>query len=199
MFDTTSAASTLVPVAQRNDPDYRARFEQLYQQLRVLARRELSGRRSRATLSTTLLVHETYLKLAGNTVDASDRGAFLALAAKAMRCVLVDHVRAAAAHKRGGDRVRVTLATDIPMAAENDRIDILAIEQGLAALEQLDPRLVTVVEYHFYGGMEFAEIAAHLGLTERTVHRDWRKARAFLLAYLDDARLDDAAPDDGGQ
>ncbi|WP_242108758.1 ECF-type sigma factor [Luteimonas aquatica] len=187
MFDTASAASTLVPDAQRNDPDYRARFEQLYQQLRAIAHRELSGRRSRATLCTTVLVHETYLKLAGNTVDASDRGPFLALAAKVMRCVLVDYVRSVAAQKRGGDQVRVTLVTDLPLAAEGDRIDLLSIEQGLAALQQLDPRLATMVEYRFYGGMEFAEIGAQLGVTERTVHRDWRKARAFLLAHLGDA------------
>lgn len=186
MDDTASAATTLVPVADWDDCAYRRRFEQLYDQLRVLARRELAGKQ-RSTLSTTLLVHEAYLRLDGAALDVSQRGPFLALAAKAMRCVLIDHVRAAMAQKRGGDLARVTLVTDIPLAADDDKVDLIAVEQGLQALQALEPRLVTVVECRFYAGMEFQEIATHLGITERTVHRDWRKARAFLLTHLGDA------------
>jgi len=186
MIETVTAASTIVAAADWNDAAFRQRFEQLYDQLRVLARRELSGK-PRATLCTTLLVHEAYLKLDGGRFDVSERGPFLALAAKAMRCVLVDHVRATMAQKRGGDLARVTLVTDLPVAADNDRIDLIAIEQGLDALQQIEPRLVTVVECRFYAGMEFQEIAIHLGIAERTVHRDWRKARAFLLSHFGDA------------
>lgn len=186
MDDITSVANTLVPAADWDDSAYRQRFEQLYDQLRVLARRELAGKH-RSTLCTTLLVHEAYLRLDGAVLDVSRRGPFLALAAKAMRCVLVDHVRATMAQKRGGDLARVTLVTDIPLGADSDKIDLIAIEQGLEALQALEPRLVTVVECHFYAGMEFQEIASHLGIAERTVHRDWRKARAFLLTHLGDA------------
>lgn len=168
-------------------PDaYRQQFVALYEQLRNIARRELRASQ-RSTLNTTVLVHEAYLKLNGAPIDASQRGPFLALAAKAMRHVLIDHLRARGAEKRGGDQIRVTLSTDIPFAGTSGQVDLLDIEKGLDALEALDPRLVTVVECRFYAGMEFNEIATHLGLTERTIHRDWRKARAFLLMQLGQA------------
>ena len=179
--DTAGAAAR-----HRVDPAYRERFEALYAQLQHLARRELAGA-PRITLSTTVLVHEAFLRLDGKPLDVRERGPFLALAAKAMRCVLIDHLRARHAEKRGGDLARVTLATDIPLDRDHEQVDLLGIEQGLQALEQLEPRLVTVVECRFYGGMEFAEIATHLGISERTAHRDWRKARAFLLTHFGDA------------
>lgn len=181
-----NAADTLIPAAQWGDAAYRARFEALYGQLQAIARRELR-RAAPGTLDTGALVHEAFLKLGGAGLDVSRRGPFLALAAKAMRCVLVDHVRARAASKRGGDQARVTLATDLPLEAAQPGIDVLDIERGLQALEALEPRLATVVEYRFYAGMEFGEIAQQLGVTERTVFRDWRKARAFLLAHLGEA------------
>lgn len=160
-----------------------ARFAELYAQLKVMARREL-GNSPRTSLDTGALVHEAYMKLEGHPLDVSGRGPFLALAAKAMRHVLVDHVRARMAGKRGGDQLRVTLRTDTPLDERGRFDDVLQIEQGLQALEQVDPRLVTVVECHFFAGMEFAEIAAQLGVHERTVYRDWRRARAFLQARL---------------
>jgi len=165
------------------DAVYRQRFEQLYDQLRAIARREL-GNRPRTLLDTTALVHEAYLKLDGAQLDASQRGPFLALLAKAMRHVVVDHIRARMASKRGGDQIRVTLVTDLVQEQDAGQTDVLHIEQGLQALEALEPRLGTMVECRFYGGMEFAQIAAHLGLSERTVHRDWRRARAFLMTHL---------------
>ena len=183
---TGSAADTLIPERQWRDASFRARFDELYGQLQSLARRELQ-RAARGTLDTGVLVHEAFLKLQASSPDASERGPFLALAAKAMRCVLVDHVRARSAIKRGGDQARVTLATDLPVAAVDGGVDVLDIERGLQALEALEPRLATVVEYRFYAGMEFSEIASQLGVTERTVFRDWRKARAFLLSQLGEA------------
>ncbi len=186
--DTLPAPAAAQDASRRHavDPAYRARFEALYAQLQHMARRELSGA-PRVTLSTTVLVHEAFLRLDGRQLDVSQRGPFLALAAKAMRCVLIDHLRARMAEKRGGALVRVTLATDIPMHNDSKQSDLMEIEQGLQALEALDPRLVTVVECRFYGGMEFAEIAEHLGVSERTAHRDWRRARAFLLARMQPA------------
>ena len=181
-----SIAADLVPATDWRDAGFRARFESLYLQLQAIARRELQ-RAARGTLDTGVLVHEAFLKLDGASLDASRRGPFLALAAKAMRCVLVDHVRARGAAKRGGGLARVTLATDLPAAAEAQGIDVLDVERGLQALEALDPRLANVVEFRFYAGMEFDEIARQLGVTERTVYRDWRKARAFMLSHLGDA------------
>ncbi|WP_202839736.1 ECF-type sigma factor [Luteimonas saliphila] len=181
-----SVATEIVPASDWNDDAYRARFEELYAQLRTIARRELRGF-ARGTLDTTVLVHEAYLKLDGAALDVSRRGPFLALAAKVIRCVLIDHVRARGAHKRGGDAARVTLSTDLPLEGAQSGLDVLDIERGLRALEAVDPRLATVIEFRFYAGMEFEEIARHLGVTSRTVHRDWRKARAFLLSHLGEA------------
>lgn len=183
MAEPASCAAPVVPDAQWRDAAYRRRFGDLYAQLQSIARRELRGA-ARGTLDTGALLHEAYLRLDGAALDVSGRGPFLALAAKAMRCVLVDHARARGASKRGGDLARVTLATDLPLAAASLGVDVLDVERALVALEALDPRLASVVEYRFYAGMEFGEIAHQLGVNERTVYRDWRKARAFLLAQL---------------
>ena len=175
----------LLRAAEAGDRDALDRvFSVLYGELRAIAHRQLQGAPAERTLSTTALVHEAYLKLNGVELDVSQRGPFLALAAKAMRCVLVDHARARGASKRGGDQARVTLATDLVAAASDSCVDVLDIERSLQSLETLDPRLARVVELHFYAGMEFEEIAEHLGVAARTVYRDWRKARAFLLTQL---------------
>lgn len=158
-------------------------FENLYLQLRKIARREL-GNRARTLLDTTALVNEAYLKIYGTNNAVIERDSFLGLAAKAMRCVLIDHVRTALADKRGCGQIHITLDAHDISDEGNQQADLLEIEDGLKALEKLDQRLVTVVECRFFVGMEFAEIARHLGLTERTIQRDWRRARAFLQARI---------------
>ncbi len=160
-------------------------FDLLYAQMRGLAHRQL-GAAPRTTLCTTALVHEAWLKL--GHANAQQRGAFLALAAKTMRHVLIDHVRERNAAKRGGGARALTLDTDVALAdVSGSGVDLLAVEQGLQKLERLDPRLVSVVECHFFAGMDFAEIGEALELSERTVQRDWRRARAFLRTQLADA------------
>lgn len=162
------------------------RFGELYQELQRIARRELRGR-VRTSLHTTVLVHEAYLRLESGAVRDMGRVAFLALAGRVMRCVLVDHVRSNLSQKRGGEHVRVTLETDPGVSDQHlPHLDVLAIEQGMTALAALEPRLVTVVECRFHAGMEFGEIAQYLGVSERTAQRDWRRARAFLLDYFTD-------------
>lgn len=164
------------------NPARQEHFVLLYEQLQRLARREL-GNSPRTSLDTGALVHEAWLKLDGTALPVG-HGEFLALAAKAMRHVLVDHIRARMAGKRDGGLVRVPLATDVARV-EGDRFDdLLAVDRGLVALEKLDPRLVSVVECRFFGGMEFGEIAGQLGISERTAQRDWRRARAFLQSHL---------------
>lgn len=158
-------------------------FSALYAELHRLARRQL-GAAPRTCLCTTALVHEAYLKLHGSNARADARGPFLALAAKTMRHVVIDHVRERKAAKRGGGLRAVTLHTDAMLAGDGDTVDLLSVEQGLQALQELDPRLVSVVECHFFAGMDFAEIGGVLGLSERTVQRDWRRARAFLQLQL---------------
>lgn len=189
--DPESDVCELAPASCAGDAPAReatADFDMVYAQLRRMARREL-GAKPRATLCTTALVHEAWLKLGSDGARPAQRGAFLAIAAKAMRHVVIDHARRRNAGKRGSGARAITLDTEFALAdAPLGKTDLLALEQGLQMLSQLDPRLVSVVECHFFAGMDFAEIGATLGLTERTVQRDWRRARAFLKTRLADAR-----------
>ncbi|MCR6662159.1 MAG: ECF-type sigma factor [Luteimonas sp.] len=161
-------------------------FAQTYACLRRLAKRELL-RAPQQSINTTVLAHEAYLKLRGVFGGEVPRGRLLALAAKAMRHLLVDHVRAMTAVKRGGSLARITLHTGIPVQGEQSAPDLLVMDQALRALEARQPRLATLVECRFFGGMEFEEIAGHLGISQATVYRDWRAARAFLQSHLAEA------------
>jgi len=153
----------------------------VYERMRELALAQLRREQPGHTLNPTALVHEAYLKLAGpQGLKARDRAHFLALASRAMRQVLVDHARIRKAEKRGGGVAPVTLLDAVSAGTESPD-ELLALDQ---ALERLDPRQRQVVECRFFGGMEEAEIAAALGVTERTVRRDWVKARAWLYDHL---------------
>jgi RNA polymerase sigma factor (TIGR02999 family) len=153
----------------------------VYEDLRRVAHRQLDREGGGHTLQTTALIHEAYLKLAGaGTVSATSRAHFLAIAARAMRQVLVDYARRRKAAKRGGGVISVTLG-DEPQPADTSAEDLLALDE---ALEQLDPRQRQVIECRFFGGMEEKDIAAALGVSERTVRRDWVKARAWLYQSL---------------
>ena len=153
----------------------------MYEDLRRVARRQLDREGGGHTLQTTALVHEAYLKLAGGgTVSATSRAHFLAIAARAMRQVLVDYARRRKAAKRGGGVISVTLG-DEATPPDTSAEDILALDE---ALQQLDPRQRQVIECRFFGGMEEKDIAAALGVSERTVRRDWVKARAWLYQAL---------------
>ncbi|MDF1502956.1 ECF-type sigma factor [Roseisolibacter sp. H3M3-2] len=152
----------------------------LYDDLRRLARRQLGRERGEAPVHPTTLVHEAYLKLAGSAPRAADRAHLLAIAAHAMRQVLVDHARERRAAKRGPAWVRTTLNSGA-WTTELDPVTLLALDD---ALERLDPRQRQVVECRFFGGLDDAEIAEALGVTTRTVRRDWVKARAWLNRWM---------------
>lgn len=157
----------------------------VYDELLGLAHRQLAREHGSKTLQTTALVHEAYLKLlGGGWMGATDRPHFLAIAARAMRQVLVDFARRRKAAKRGGGIAEATLS-DGDHAVEFPADDLLALDE---AMEQLDPRQRQIVECRFFGGMEESEIAAALGLSERTVRRDWVKARAWLYRTLRSAQ-----------
>jgi RNA polymerase sigma factor (TIGR02999 family) len=161
----------------------------VYRELHRSAQRALSARPS-DTLSATALVNELYLKLAGNEQATwRDRAHFLAVAAVTMRHVLVDHARRRTAGKRGGARRAVTLDEGV-IAAQADAASLLDLHDALDRLAALDERLARVVECRFFGGMSEQETAEALGVTERTVRRDWVKARALLQHALGDARGD---------
>jgi RNA polymerase sigma factor (TIGR02999 family) len=152
----------------------------VYDDLRRLARRQLARERGARTLAPTTLVHEAYLKLARRVPHAEDRGHLLALAAHAMRQVLVDRARERHAAKRGPEWARTTL-TGRSWVLEVDAESLLTLD---AALERLEPRQRQVVECRFFAGLDDAEIADALGVTTRTVRRDWVKARAWLTRWM---------------
>jgi RNA polymerase sigma factor (TIGR02999 family) len=140
--------------------------------------------RGNHTLQPTALVHEAYMRLAGEGPSAwHDRPRILALAAHAMRNVLVDHARARLAEKRGAGAVQVTL--DESVAAANESFaDVIAVDEALTRLAGFDPRQAKVLELHFFGGLTFDEIAQELSVSSRTVKRDWTMARAWLHIQL---------------
>jgi RNA polymerase sigma factor (TIGR02999 family) len=172
----------LLQAAHQGEADALERLLPLvYDDLRCLARRQLGYEYAERTLNPTALVHESYLKLGRSAMAARDRPHFLAIAARAMRQVLVDQARDRKAAKRGGGEWERTTLTDGAWAGEFDPDGVLALDE---ALERLEPRQRQVVECRFFGGMEEQEVAAALGVSERTVHRDWIKARAWLYRYF---------------
>jgi RNA polymerase sigma factor (TIGR02999 family) len=153
----------------------------VYEDLRALARRQLGREHGPRTLQPTALVHEAYIKLSGGAaLAASDRAHFLAIAGRAMRQILVERARHHLASRRGGGRQQTTL-TDGSWTTELDAEQLIALSD---ALDTLEPRQRQVVECRFFAGLEEKEIAEALGLTERTVRRDWTKARAWLYREL---------------
>jgi RNA polymerase sigma factor (TIGR02999 family) len=160
-------------------------FALVYADLHRLAARQLRAGDG-AGMRTTSLVHEAYLKLARpEALDVADRAHFFAVAARAMRQIAVDRVRAHCAGKRGGGKAHATLDTGAGPSDGRDLADLLALDAALNRLEALDPRLARLVELRFFGGMNLEEAGAVLGLSERTLKRDWRRARAFLHGILD--------------
>jgi RNA polymerase sigma factor (TIGR02999 family) len=159
--------------------------EELYRQLRVLAQRELRRAGPRRTLNATALVNEAWLKLARGDGRWSSREHFLATMARVMRHVLIDYAREQGAQRRGAGELRVTLdAEAIDDTGRGEALELLAIDRALQQLARLDPRLERVIELRFFGGMTVTEIAAAVGVSEPTVKRDLRSARAFIAAEL---------------
>lgn len=157
----------------------------VYDELHALAARKFRGQRKNHTLQATALVHEAWMRIADKQDDAfNDRTHFLAVAARAMRHVLVDHARKVGAVKRGGDQHRVTLHTSDGSSGQATPVDVLDLERALEQLEQQEARLARVVEYKFYAGMTIPEIATALGVSEMTVSTDWRRARIWLTREL---------------
>jgi RNA polymerase sigma factor (TIGR02999 family) len=154
-----------------------------YDELRRLARRQLHAIRPGETLVTTALVNEAFLKLVRHPVGAEDKTHFFALAARAMRQILVDYARERRSLKRGGDRHQTTL-DERHLSAESIATEMIDLDEALTRLAAADEWLARLVEWRFFGGMTEEEIAAAEGITARTVRRDWRKARAFLRREL---------------
>lgn len=161
-------------------------FGLLYGELRRLARSKLRQHQSMTLLDTTSLLHESFLRLVGaQALPVSDRHHFFTYAARVMRSVIVDFARARLAERRGGDADKVVLDTGIAAEVASPENDVLRVHEALEVLAKADERLAQVVELRYFGGMNEAEIAEVLGTSERTVRRDWEKARLLLFAALD--------------
>ncbi len=184
-LDAPPAITELLRAVENGDKAARDRlFALVYGELRGLARGQRRRFSNQNTLSTTALVNETYMKLAGDRVfTARDRSHFFAIASRAMRQILVDRARRRARQKRGGGEVVVSL--DEGMLPAPDRAEeLLALDEALGRLEAADPDLARIVEWRFFGGLSVEEVAVLLDVSDRTVKRQWRAARAFLFQEL---------------
>jgi RNA polymerase sigma factor (TIGR02999 family) len=159
-------------------------FAVLYDELRRIAHRQLLGQPRGATLNTTALIHEAYLRMVDQTqVDWEDRARFFGYAARTMRAIIVDYARRRGAQKRGGRLARLPFDdADLPIDVQADAI--LAVDEALTRLARVSERLSQIVECRFFGGMSLDETAAALSISDRTVRRDWIKAKAWLYDEL---------------
>ena len=184
MTDPGDITELLLSLEQDRERAVDLLFPRVYDELRAIAGARLRAERAGHTLSATALVHEAYLKLVNQSrVDWKNRAHFFAVAARAMRRILIDYAEARNAGKRGGGAAFVTLGEE--SASRDSNLDeLLAIDQAMTRLAGLDERQARVVELRFFGGMTLEEIAEVLGVSLASVNRDWRTARAFLTAEL---------------
>lgn len=156
----------------------------VYEELRAVANRYARRQRRDLTLQTTALVHEAYMRLIDQReVQWRDRAHFFAVAATAIRRILIDHFRGRLAAKRGGGRQRVTIE-DATVASPGPRLDLLALDEALQRFAKMDPRKARTVELRFFGGLSIEETAEVLAVSHATVERDWNLARAWLYREL---------------
>ncbi|HEY2779772.1 MAG TPA: ECF-type sigma factor [Steroidobacteraceae bacterium] len=178
---------TLIRSSESGDAKAREQlFSVLYAELHGLAQRQLR-RNSSLTLSPTMLLHETYLSISNRGSKVfPDRARFLAYASRAMRGLIIDYFRSRAAQKRGGAFEITALPTEVPHSNESDA-ELKQLGEAVDSLARIEPRLAQVVDLKFFCGMTFGEIAAALGISDRTVKRDWEKARILLHHELTDS------------
>jgi RNA polymerase sigma factor (TIGR02999 family) len=158
-------------------------FVTLYRELHRLARAKLRKHRTINGLDTTTVLHESYVRLSRlSSLNVEDRNHFFTYAARVMRSVIVDMVRNAQAERRGGGQMHVTLSTEVANSVAED--DVLDIHRALDELEAVEPRLVRVVEARFFGGLTEIETAEALGISDRTVRRDWEKAKIMIASII---------------
>ena len=184
-MDSTANITGLLRAWRAGEADALDRlFPLVYDDMRRLAHARIAREVPGHTLDTAALVHEAFLRLVDQRdVQWADRCQFLAVAAQAMRRVLIDYARRYQAAKRGGGPRRVSLTEAMPIAEERSDT-LLALDEALRQLSSVDARLVLVVEYRFFGGLTEEETAEALGVNVRTVRRDWTKARGWLRRQL---------------
>lgn len=185
MVTTHGEVSQLLEQIHEGDRSAEGRlFDLLYSDLRRLAAHQLRNERSGHTLQPTALVHEVYMRVfAHHPPETRTRSHFMALAAQVMRRLLVDHARNKSAEKRGGRQETLPLEQPFIYDSRNSS-EFLIVHEALERLRQWDPRQSQIVELRYFGGMSEEEIAEYLGISSRTVKRDWAMARAWLHAEL---------------
>jgi RNA polymerase sigma factor (TIGR02999 family) len=175
----------LASAREGDDRASREAFALVYDELRRLARAKLRPHATMTMLDTTSLVHESFMRFVeSGKIRIASRSHFFAYAARVMRSVIVDFAREKLAERRGGGEAVLTLNTAIAEAAGGTDTDVIRVHDALEVLAQVNPRLVSVVEMRYFGGYNEREIAEALGVAERTVKRDWEKARLLLRAAL---------------
>jgi len=186
MISIENDVTTLLPLARAGDAGAVARlYELLYQDLRRVARARLRVQKPVTLLDTTALVHESYIRLVGTgQLALADRNHLLAYAARAMRSIIIDFIRRKQTDRHGGQEAHVTLDTEVAESLPHCEDEVIRVSEALDELMQIDARAVHVVEMRYFAGMTEPEIAQALGITERTVRRDWQKAKLLLQAAL---------------
>lgn len=171
-----------ITAGDRSDVD--KLMELVYDDLRGLARVQMSRGTPNHSIDPTAVVHEIFIKLVGReNVDWRGKSHFYAVCARAMRDILVDYARQKAAQKRGGDRQRIPLADDLVLNPQRDE-DVLALHEALNALAEIDKQRAMIVELRFFGGMSVKEVSEALGIAERTVGNQWATVRLWLRKFL---------------
>lgn len=171
-----------ISAGQRCDAD--RLMELVYDDLRGLAHRKLAGAAANHSLDPTAVVHEVFIKLIDRqNIDWRGKSHFYAVSARAIRDILVDYARQKYAQKRGGDRHRIPLSDEVALSPQRDE-DVLALDDALNALAEIDKQRALIVEMRFFGGMTVKEVAEALGIAERTVGNQWATVRLWLRKYL---------------
>lgn len=187
MSDSASITQLVNNLKTGGSEAFNALFPVVYEQLKKIAQREKQKLWNANTINATALVHEVYLKLMrSEELSAENRAHFFALCAVAMRQIIINYIEQKVAKKRGGDWERISLS-DALIDAEQDADTLLIIDKSLTVLSTFAPELTSLVEMRFFAGMSEAEIALVNGCTERTVRRNWSKAKALLNQILQDA------------
>ena len=184
MDDKSRVTKLLIKIQNGDTEAYDQLFPLIYNELKRLAYSKLQSERDDITVSETELVHEVYLKMINQEqINAKDRNHFLAIAARCMRQILVDHARKKKAEKRGGNQQDVTYIDEL-LKAHQESEEIIDLDNKLQELEQLDQRMADVVTLRFFGQMTVEATANALDISNRTVKRDWAKARGWLYKEL---------------
>lgn len=184
MIDSNQITQLLLDWSKGNETALDELLPIVYGELRQMAKRQMRKQPAGHTLQTTELIHEAYLKLAGKDEQKwKNRAHFFGVAAKAMRHILVDYARSKSREKRGGRQDKVTLTENLNSSKERSE-DIVALDDALKKLSEIEERKSQVVELKYFGGMTFDEVARVLNISKKTAQRDWRFARMWLLREI---------------